>query len=62
MLLLLLDYVLLYSEIVLSWKLFGIGHMHTYTFLFRVTNTVTSTQIGYGKRFVMNFLIVIYKQ
>jgi hypothetical protein len=36
---------LLYSEIALSWKLFGIGHVYIYTFLLRMTNTVTSQRI-----------------
>ena len=32
---------LLYSEIARSQKLFGIGHMYIYTFLLRMTNTMT---------------------
>jgi hypothetical protein len=32
----------LYSEIALSRKPFEIGHMYTYTFLLRMTDTVTS--------------------
>jgi hypothetical protein len=32
----------LYSEIAVSRKPFGIGHMHIYTFLLRMTDTVTS--------------------
>jgi hypothetical protein len=35
----------LYSEIALSWKPFGIGHMYIYTFLLRMTDTVTSHNI-----------------
>jgi hypothetical protein len=35
----------LYSEIVLSWKPFRIGHMYTYTFLLRMADTVTSHNI-----------------
>jgi hypothetical protein len=31
----------LYSEIALSRKPFGIGHMYVYTFLFRMTDTMT---------------------
>jgi hypothetical protein len=37
---------LLYSEIAVSWKLFGIGHMYTYTFLPRMTDTVISQNIN----------------
>jgi hypothetical protein len=36
---------LLYSEIVKSRKPFGIGHMYIYTFLLRMTDTVTSQNI-----------------
>jgi hypothetical protein len=32
----------LYSEIALSRKPFGIGHMYIYTFLLRMADTVTS--------------------
>jgi hypothetical protein len=35
----------LYSEIALSQKPFGIGHMHIYTFLLRMTDTMTSQDI-----------------
>jgi hypothetical protein len=36
-------YSVLYSEIALSRKQFGIGHMHIYTFfLLRMTDTMTS--------------------
>jgi hypothetical protein len=34
-----------YSEIALSRKPFGIGHMYIYTFLLRMTDTVTSKNI-----------------
>ena len=33
---------LLYSEMVLSWKPFAIGHVYIYTFLLRMTDTVIS--------------------
>jgi hypothetical protein len=33
---------LLCSEIALSWKPFGIGHMYMYSFLLRMTDTITS--------------------
>jgi hypothetical protein len=36
---------LLYSEIALFRKLFEIGHMYIYTFLLRMTNTMTSKNI-----------------
>jgi hypothetical protein len=36
---------LLYSEIALSRKPFGIGRMYIYTFLFRMTDTMTSKNI-----------------
>jgi hypothetical protein len=36
----------LYSEIALSRKPFGIGHMYIYNFLLRVTDTVTSQNIN----------------
>jgi hypothetical protein len=35
----------LYSEIAVSRKPFGIGHMYIYTFLLRMTDTVTSQNI-----------------
>jgi hypothetical protein len=35
----------LYTEIALSWKLFGIGHMYVYTFLLRMIDTMTSRNI-----------------
>jgi hypothetical protein len=35
----------LYSEIVLSRKPFAIRHMYIYTFLLRMTNTMTSQNI-----------------
>jgi hypothetical protein len=35
----------LYSEIDLSRKPFGIGHMYIYTFLLRMTDTMTSKNI-----------------
>jgi hypothetical protein len=35
-----MDYYELYSEI--ARKQFGIGHMYIYTFLLKMTNTVTS--------------------
>jgi hypothetical protein len=35
----------LYSEIALSRKPFGIGHMYIYTLLLRMTDTVTSQNI-----------------
>jgi hypothetical protein len=38
-------YSVLYSEIALSRKPFGIGHMHIYTFLLRMTDTMTSRNI-----------------
>jgi hypothetical protein len=38
-------YGALYSEIALSRKLFGIGHMYMYTFLLRMTDTMTSQNI-----------------
>jgi hypothetical protein len=34
-------YSVLYSEIALSRKLFGIGHMNIYTFLLRIAHTMT---------------------
>jgi len=36
---------LLFSEIALSQKPFGIGHMYIYTFLLRMTDTMTSQNI-----------------
>jgi hypothetical protein len=39
-------YSVLYSEIALSRKPFGIGHMYIYTFLFRMTDTMTSQNIN----------------
>jgi hypothetical protein len=38
-------YNVLYREITLSRKPFGIGHMHIYTFLLRMTDTMTSQNI-----------------
>jgi hypothetical protein len=35
----------LYSEIALSRKPFGIGHMYIYTFLLRMADTMTSQNI-----------------
>jgi hypothetical protein len=35
----------MYSEIALSGKPFGIGHMYIYKFLLRMTNTMTSQNI-----------------
>jgi hypothetical protein len=35
----------LYSQLVLSRKPVGIGHMYIYTFLLRITNTMTSQNI-----------------
>jgi hypothetical protein len=32
----------LYSEIVLSRKQFGVGHMYIYTFLLRITDSMNS--------------------
>jgi hypothetical protein len=37
--------IVLYSETALSGKPFGIGHMYVYTFLRRMTNTITSHNI-----------------
>jgi hypothetical protein len=39
-------YSVLYSEIALSRKPFGIGHMYIYSFLLRMTDTMTSQNIG----------------
>jgi hypothetical protein len=36
----------LYNEIALSWKPFGIEHIYIYTFLLRMTDTMTSQNIG----------------
>jgi hypothetical protein len=36
---------LLYSEIALSRKPFGVGHMYIYIFLLRMTDTITSENI-----------------
>jgi hypothetical protein len=36
----------LYSEIAVSRKPFGIGHMYIYNFLLRMTDTMTSQNIG----------------
>jgi hypothetical protein len=41
-------YSVLCSEIALSRKPFGIGHMHIYTFLLRMTDTVTSQNIDFS--------------
>jgi hypothetical protein len=38
-------YSVLYSEKALSRKPFGIGHMYKYTFLLKMTETVTSQSI-----------------
>jgi hypothetical protein len=38
-------YSVLYSEIAISRKPFGIGHMYIYTFLLRMTDTRTSQNI-----------------
>jgi hypothetical protein len=38
----------LYSEIALSQKLFGIGHMYIYTFLLRMTDIVTTQNIDFA--------------
>jgi hypothetical protein len=38
-------YSVLYSEIALSRKPFGIGHMYIYTLLLKMTDTVTSQNI-----------------
>jgi hypothetical protein len=38
-------YSVLYSEIALFRKPFGIGHMYIYIFLLRMTDTVTSHNI-----------------
>jgi hypothetical protein len=39
-------YCVLYSEIALSGKPFGIGHTYIYTYLLRMTDTVTSQNIN----------------
>jgi hypothetical protein len=39
-------YNVLYSEIALSRKPFGIGHMYIYTFLLRMADTMTSQDIA----------------
>jgi hypothetical protein len=36
----------LYSEIALPRNPFGIGHMYIYTFFLRMTDTITSQNIG----------------
>jgi hypothetical protein len=38
----------LYSEIALSRKRFGIGHMYIYIFLLRMIDTVTSQNIDFS--------------
>jgi hypothetical protein len=38
-------YSVVYSEITVSRKPFGIGHTYVYTFLLRMTDTVTSHNI-----------------
>jgi hypothetical protein len=40
-------YSVLYSEIALSWKPFGVGHAYIYTFLLRMIDTVTSQSIDF---------------
>jgi hypothetical protein len=40
----------LYSEIALSRKPLGIGHVYIYTFLFRMTDTMTSQNIDLSSR------------
>jgi hypothetical protein len=37
----------LYSEVDLSRKPFGIGHMYIYIFLLRITDTITSQNIDF---------------
>jgi hypothetical protein len=41
-------YRVLYSEIALSRKPIGIGHMYIYTFLLRITHTMTSQNIEFS--------------
>jgi hypothetical protein len=40
-------YSVLYSEIALSRKPFGIGHMYIYTFLHRMTDTMTARMLTF---------------
>jgi hypothetical protein len=41
-------YSVLYSEIALSRKPFGIGHMYIYTFLLRTPDTMTSLNTDFS--------------
>jgi hypothetical protein len=41
-------YSVLYSEIALSRKPFGIGHVYRYIFLLRMTGTMTSQNIDFS--------------
>jgi hypothetical protein len=41
-------YSVLYSEIGLSLKPFGIGHMYIYAFLLRMTDTIISQNIDFS--------------
>jgi hypothetical protein len=40
-------YSVLYSEIALSRKPLGIGHVYIYTFLLRMTDTMTSQNVDF---------------
>jgi hypothetical protein len=50
----------LYSEITLSRKPFGIGHMYIYNFMLRKTNNVTSENIGLSSWDTLYIYIYIY--
>jgi hypothetical protein len=47
-------YSVQYSEIAISRKLFGIGHMYMYTLLLRMTDTMTSQNIDLSSRNILH--------
>jgi hypothetical protein len=52
----------LYSEIALSRKLFGIGHMYIYTFLLRMTDTMTSQNTDLSSWDILYIYIYTHEQ
>jgi hypothetical protein len=53
---------LLYSEIVLSRKLFGIGYMYVHTLLLKMTDIMTSQNIVFSSWDILyNVLLIMFK-
>jgi hypothetical protein len=51
---------LLYTEIVLPRKRFGIGHMYMYTFLLRMTDTMTSQNTDLSYWDILYIYIILF--